>query len=106
MAPEWDGLVGDDVRGGCALRCWLRHSDEDSAPEQVTWAGLPVNLDFAFSREQRDKVYVQHLMRTRGARLVRSSRNIAKLCVCDAGAGYGHLDPGATSAMSEYMSSR
>jgi sulfite reductase alpha subunit-like flavoprotein len=39
----------------------------DTATERVDWAGLPVNLDMVFSQRQRDKVYAQHLMRTRAA---------------------------------------
>ncbi|WAC93337.1 hypothetical protein [Mycobacterium sp. Aquia_213] len=31
----------------------------------VAWAGLPIDLDFAFSQAQRDKVYEQHLVRKR-----------------------------------------
>ena len=42
---------------------WLT---SDSTAEQVAWAGLPINLDFAFSQAQRDKVYAQYLMRNRG----------------------------------------
>jgi hypothetical protein len=44
-----------------------RADDEWSAPEKVDWAGLPIDLDMAFSCNQRDKVYVQHQMRIRGA---------------------------------------
>ena len=32
----------------------------------IAWAGLPVNLDLVFSHSQRDRVYVQHVMRKRG----------------------------------------
>lgn len=35
--------------------------------EKVDWAGLPIDLDLAFSSNQRDRVYVQHVMRKRGA---------------------------------------
>ncbi|OBH48872.1 hypothetical protein A5687_14710 [Mycobacterium mantenii] len=42
-----------------------RLGDQELPAEQITWAGLPVNLDFAFSQAQRDKVYSQHLMRKR-----------------------------------------
>ncbi len=41
------------------------HLGDQDLVEQVAWAGLPINLDWAFSRAQRDKVYAQHLMRNR-----------------------------------------
>jgi hypothetical protein len=88
------------------LRCRLRHgaasddplSDQASAPDQVDWAGLPVNLDLAFSQEKRDMVYAQHLMRKRRGQ--RWSRDVAQLCVCDIAADYGHLDPDAVKSVS------
>jgi hypothetical protein len=108
VARESDGSDRDAVNTVCPLRCRLRHgaasdsppSDQASAPDQVDWAGLPINLDLAFSREQRDKVYVQHLMRKRGAELWRWSRDVAQLCVCDIAADYGHLDPDAVRSVS------
>jgi hypothetical protein len=42
-----------------------RVGDQESPVAEVAWAGLPVNLDLAFSQVQRDKVYLQHLTRTR-----------------------------------------
>ena len=57
--------------------------DQASRPDQVNWAGLPINLDFAFSREQRDKVYVQHVMRNQGRRLWPWLHDDAQPCVCD-----------------------
>ena len=39
--------------------------------EQMRADGFLTELDLAFSRDQRDKVYVQHLMRKRGAQLWR-----------------------------------
>lgn len=44
--------------------------------------GLLTELDLAFSRDQRDKVYVQHLMRKRGDQLWRWLRDGAHLYVC------------------------
>jgi hypothetical protein len=70
-----------------------RPSDQASAPGQIDWAGLPIDLDLAFSREQRDKVYVQHLMRQRGSQLWRWLQDGAQVCVCDIAAEHGHLDP-------------
>ncbi|WP_232070537.1 hypothetical protein [Mycobacterium lacus] len=85
------GAAADNPPGGPA-----------SAPVQVDWAGLPINLDLVFSREQRDKVYVQHLMRKRGAQLWRWLHDGAPPCICDIAADYRQLDPGAA----EFMSSR
>ena len=90
MARECDGPDGV-VKTVCPLQCRLRHgaanddraSDQASAAAQVDWAGLPINLDLAFSRQQRDKVYAQHLMRKRRAQLRRWSRDGAQLCVCE-----------------------
>jgi hypothetical protein len=70
-----------------------RAHDRASAPDQVEWAGLPINLDFAFSREQRDKVYVQHLMRKQGSQLWRLLHDGAQPCVCEGAAEGGTLDP-------------
>ena len=39
--------------------------NQELPADHVAWAGLPVNLDFAFSQTQRDRVYAQHLMRKR-----------------------------------------
>jgi sulfite reductase (NADPH) flavoprotein alpha-component len=49
--------------------------------------GLLTELDLAFSRDQREKVYVQHLMRKRGAELSRWLQDGAQLYVC------GNADP-------------
>ena len=58
------------------------YDDHASRPDQVKWAGLPINLDFAFSREQRDKVYVQHVMRKQG-RWPWSHEGARRCCICD-----------------------
>ncbi len=44
--------------------------------------GFLTELDLAFSRDQRDKVYVQHLMRKRGAQLWQWMQDGAQLYVC------------------------
>jgi sulfite reductase (NADPH) flavoprotein alpha-component len=49
--------------------------------------GFLTELDLAFSRDQRDKVYVQHLMRKRGAQLWQWLQDGAQLYVC------GNADP-------------
>lgn len=83
MARECDG-PDRVVENGCRLQCRLRRVDATEGPvdERVDWAGLPVNLDFAFSRDQRDKVYAQHLMRRRDTQ-VGLWRRGAYACVCE-----------------------
>jgi len=76
-----------------------RAHDRASAPDQVEWAGLPINLDLAFSREQRDKVYVQHLLRKRGTQPRRWLHD-QEQCVCDTAADRGRLRPDAAESMS------
>lgn len=82
MARESDGksaTSGTDVRTACPRHCRTRQGPNTPA-EQVDWAGLPVNLDLAFSRNQRDKVYAQHLKFERGGRFRRRSQEV---CICD-----------------------
>ncbi|WP_369829704.1 hypothetical protein [Mycobacterium sp. E2479] len=72
------------MKNGCPLQCRLRSAGmaDESISDQCDWAGLPVNLDFAFSRDQRDKVYTQHLMRRRGTRFGPWRRG-GHVCVCE-----------------------
>jgi hypothetical protein len=85
----------------CPLWCRLRHGtapgDQGSASGQVDWAGLPIDLDLAFSAVQRDNVYLQHLRRTSGAQLWRWSQDGAQPCACESeiAAEGGYLDPDA-----------
>jgi hypothetical protein len=103
VARECDGLVSDAVRTVCPLQCRLRHGaasdnppgDQALARDRVDWAGFPIDLDLAFSRQQRDKVYAQHLMRKRGAQLWRWLHDGAQLCVCEIAAEDANLDPDA-----------
>lgn len=44
--------------------------------------GFLTELDLAFSRDQREKVYVQHLMRKRGAQLWQWLQDGAHLYIC------------------------
>jgi hypothetical protein len=83
------GAAHDDRSGDLAL-----------PPGQVNWAGLPINLDLAFSREQRDKVYVQHLMRKRGAQQWRWLQDGQQVCVCGKAAGPERLRPDAAESVS------
>lgn len=78
--------------------------------EQMRKDGFLTELDLAFSRDQQRKVYVQHLMRARGAQLWRWLQDGAQLYVCgtadpmakdvdrtlcDIAAEFGNLDPDA-----------
>lgn len=73
---------------GCPLRCRLLQSaasnaspaGQAAARDQVDWAGLPINLDLVFSRNQRDKVYVQHLLRKKETRLWSWLNDDPQLC--------------------------
>jgi sulfite reductase (NADPH) flavoprotein alpha-component len=75
--------------------------------------GFLTELDLAFSRDQREKVYVQHLMRKRGAQLWHWLQDGAQLYVCgnadpmskdvdralcEIAAEHGKLDPDAAKA--------
>jgi sulfite reductase (NADPH) flavoprotein alpha-component len=55
--------------------------------EQMRDDGFLTELDLAFSRDQREKVYVQHLMHKRGAELWRWLQDGAHVYVC------GNADP-------------
>ena len=87
--------------------------------EQMRDDGLLTELDLAFSRDQRDKVYVQHLMRKRGAQLWHWLQDGAQLYVCgtadpmakdvdralcDIAARHGNLDPDAATAYVQSLS--
>ena len=97
MARECEGPDGV-MKIVCPVHHRLRHgagTDADASPPgRVEWAGLPIDLDLAFSHAQRDKVYLQHLMREREAQLWRRLHGGTRLCVCDNAADGGHLvDP-------------
>jgi hypothetical protein len=102
VAREWDGPDGG-VNTVCPLHGAAGGnplSDQASAPDLVDWAGLPVHLDLVFSREQRDKVYVQHLMRKRGTEVWRLLHDDAHSCVCDTAADHRRRYPDAAESMS------
>ena len=88
--------------------------------EQMRDDGFLTELDLAFSRDQQDKVYVQHLMRNRGAQLWSWLQDGAQLYVCgtadpmskdvdrtlcDIAAEFGKLDPDAAKAFVQSLSS-
>jgi hypothetical protein len=89
------------------LQCRLRYGaanhnsgDQGSAHDYVDWAGLPINLDLAFSQAQRDKVYAQHLMRERRGQLRRWLYDRALLCVCEIVAEDANLNADAVESIS------
>ncbi|OBK16460.1 hypothetical protein A5635_06560 [Mycobacterium asiaticum] len=59
------------------------HCRSKNGTDQVDWAGLPVNLDLAFSQNQRDKVMAQFQMLRRGTLLRRRARDVAQACACE-----------------------
>ncbi|MBV8790197.1 MAG: molybdopterin-dependent oxidoreductase [Mycobacterium sp.] len=82
--------------------------------------GFLTELDLAFSRDQQEKVYVQHLMRKRGAELWSWLQDGAQLYVCgtadpmakdvdralcDIAAEFGKLDPEAAKEYVQSLSS-
>ncbi|ATA28363.1 hypothetical protein MLM_1804 [Mycobacterium lepraemurium] len=74
------------MKKNCPLQCPRLYGGvaEHAAGDEVDWAGLPVNLDFAFSRDQRDKVYAQHqhLKRRHGTQFGTWRRG-SQVCVCE-----------------------
>ena len=79
MAREFDGPPETGVHAVCPRHCRARQAANKPA-DQVDWAGLPVNLDLAFSQNQRDKVYAQHLKFESGGRFRRRAQDV---CICD-----------------------
>jgi hypothetical protein len=61
--------------------------DQELPAGLIDWAGLPIDLDFAFSHVQRDKVYVQHLTRERWRSLRLPARDSLEYDPLDAEAG-------------------
>lgn len=87
MAQAFELTDQDGINAGCPVHGGS-FGGQPSAQDRVDWAGLPINLDFAFSREKRDKVYAQHLVRKRWAQLSRWSQDDFPRCSCD-----GAIDP-------------
>lgn len=72
------------------MQCKLRAAAADDTPtdggspfDRVDWAGLPVKLDLAFSQQQCDTVYAQHIKFKRRFESWRESRKRATPCVCE-----------------------
>lgn len=87
--------------------------------EKMHADGLLTELDLAFSRDQTEKVYVQHLMRKRGAQLWAWLQDGAQLYVCgsaepmakdvdralcEIAAEHGNLEPDAARAYIQTLS--
>ncbi|WP_156752054.1 MULTISPECIES: hypothetical protein [unclassified Mycobacterium] len=100
MALDFDGPLEDTGQAGCPLRCRLRRAAAGDEGDQVDWAGLPINLDLAFSPQQRDKVYRQHLMRKRGTQLRRWSQDSGRSCACEFAADGRRVYPDGADSMS------
>ncbi|ORW14687.1 hypothetical protein AWC17_00390 [Mycobacterium nebraskense] len=90
------------MQAACPLQCRLRRaaSGDDQLGDRVDWAGLPINLDLAFSPQQRDKVYTQHLMRKRGTQLGRTLQDRGQRCACEFAADGGRVSPDDADSMS------
>ena len=102
MAGQSDG-PGMAIKSACPVHGAAhddRPGDQVLPPGQVNWAGLPINLDLAFSRQQRDKVYVQHLMRKRGAQLWLWPQDGEQACVCGMAADHERLRGDAAESAS------
>jgi NADPH-dependent sulfite reductase flavoprotein alpha-component len=120
IAP-FRGFLQDRRALGHTGRNWLFFGEQHAATdyyyrdeiEAMRADGFLTELDLAFSRDQQEKVYVQHLMRNRGAELWAWLQDGAQLYVCgtadpmakdvdralcDIAARHGNLDPDAAKA--------
>jgi sulfite reductase alpha subunit-like flavoprotein len=94
IAP-FRGFLQERRALGHAGSNWLFFGEQHAATdyyysdeiEEMHADGFLTELDLAFSRDQRDKVYVQHLMHRRGAELWRWLQDGAQVYVC------GNADP-------------
>ncbi|HEY0228270.1 MAG TPA: flavodoxin domain-containing protein, partial [Mycobacterium sp.] len=126
IAP-FRGFLQDRRALGHTGRNWLFFGEQHAATdyyyrdeiEAMRADGFLTELDLAFSRDQRDKVYVQHLMRNRGAELWAWLQDGAQVYVCgtadpmakdvdralcDIAAAHGNLDPDAAKAYVQSLS--
>jgi hypothetical protein len=83
-----DVAARDAEKTACPLQCGRRRGAVSR--DQVDWAGLPTNLDMAFSQAQCDKVYAQHLLRKNQSQRWLPAR--ASLCVCEIAAEEANFD--------------
>jgi NADPH-dependent sulfite reductase flavoprotein alpha-component len=126
IAP-FRGFLQDRRALGHNAPNWLFFGEQHAATdyyyrdelEQMRDDGFLTQLDLAFSRDQQDKVYVQHLMRNRGAQLWSWLQDGAQLYVCgtadpmakdvdhalcEIAAEFGKLDPAAAKAYVQSLS--
>lgn len=126
IAP-FRGFLQDRRALGHTGRNWLFFGEQHAATdyyyrdeiEAMRADGFLTELDLAFSRDQRDKVYVQHLMRNRGAELWAWLQDGAQVYVCgtadpmakdvdralcDIAAAHGNLDADAARAYVQSLS--
>lgn len=82
MAQAFEWIETEGANADCPVH---GTSFGEQPVDRVDWAGLPVNLDFAFSREQRDKVYAQHLMFKRRSQFSRRPQDAFPQCLCTGG---------------------
>ncbi|ORA08100.1 hypothetical protein [Mycobacterium asiaticum] len=78
MARDLEGSNGTAINTACPLHCRSKNGTD-----QVDWAGFPVNLDLAFSQNQREKVMAQYRRLRRGTLLRRQTRDVAQVCACE-----------------------
>jgi sulfite reductase (NADPH) flavoprotein alpha-component len=89
VAP-FRGFVQERAATGAAGRNWLLFGNPHARSDflyQLEWQdalkrGQLARLDLAFSRDQADKVYVQHRLREHGAELYRWMDGGAHVYVC------------------------
>ncbi len=126
IAP-FRGFLQERRALGHTGRNWLFFGEQHAATdyyyrdeiEQMRADGFLTELDLAFSRDQRDKIYVQHLMCRKGAQLWRWLQDGAQLYVCgnaepmakdvdrmlcDIAAEHGNLGPDAAKAYVQSLS--
>ncbi|BAX93454.1 hypothetical protein [Mycobacterium shigaense] len=84
MAQAFEWTDDDGIQASCPVHGGP-FGEQPLADDRVDWAGLPINLDFAFSRTHRDRVYMQHLLRKR---LSPWSRGDGQRCSCGIAANY------------------
>jgi sulfite reductase (NADPH) flavoprotein alpha-component len=106
VAP-FRGFVEERIRSGATGRSWLffgaRHRATDFfyETELLAWhKAAKLELSLAFSRDQDDKVYVQHLMRAEGRALYGLIEEGAVIYVCGSAKG---MAPGVHRALIEIL---
>lgn len=107
VAP-YRGFMADREATGASGRNWLFFGDRSFEldflyqSEWLAWrrSGLLSRLDVAFSRDQAEKVYIQHRLREQGAELWRWLQEGAHLYVCGDAT---HMAPDVEAALLEMV---